>query len=303
MFRDAADQAVTVRRYCALRELAATSLRGKAFVILGVVDHAEDRPHLRPYLSVIIPAFDEERRIGRTLRLLSSHLGTLAYPSEILVVDDGSRDGTRAEVERATEDSPVRIRALHFPVNRGKGHAVRNGMLDAEGDVLVFYDADGSAPPEEIAKLVAAIARGADVAAGSRRLDQALVERSLKRKLISRGFNVLVRSIVGLDVEDSQCGIKAFQRHAARRIFEQQKLDGFAFDCEVLAIAHRQGWQIVDVPVKWTDAAGSKLNLARASLAMLYDLTRIRRLVADVAPVTSRSWRPRDLTERPNERA
>lgn len=250
-----------------------------------------------PWLSVVIPAYDEERRIGRTLARLAEHLAVERYPAEILVVDDGSRDGTADAVARAAEASIVRIRLLRFPKNRGKGHAVRNGILDARGDVIAFYDADGSAPPSEIGKLVDAILGGADVAAGSRRLAASEVERSLKRKIVSRGFNVFVRALVGLDVEDSQCGIKAFHRQAARAIFERQQLDGFAFDCEVLALAQRQGWRVVDVPVRWTDADGSKLDVARASLAMLYDLTRIRGLVRDVGPIAKSGWRPRAIGE------
>ncbi len=244
-----------------------------------------------PWLSVVIPAFDEERRLGPTLDRLGAWLATQARPSEIVVVDDGSRDGTRALVEARAKDAPVRLRVLAFDVNRGKGHAVRSGMLDAAGDVIVFYDADGSAPPMEIGKLADAIERGADVAVGSRR-HTASVERSLKRTLVSRSFNFLVRAIVRLDVSDSQCGIKAFHRSAARAIFERQRLDGFAFDCEVLAIAARQGWRVEDVPVSWRDADGSKLDVARASIVMLRDLTRIRRLVRDVTPIPRGAHRP-----------
>lgn len=240
---------------------------------------------MRPHLSVVIPAFDEERRIGRTLWLLAEYLAARPFASEILVVDDGSRDATRSVVDRAAATSPVPMRLLRFDRNRGKGHAVRNGILDADGEILAFYDADGSAPPSELVKLVDAITQGADVAAGSRGLEESRVERSLKRRIVSKSFNVLVRAIVGLDVKDSQCGIKAFHRDAARAIFERQRLDGFAFDCEVLAIAERQGWSVVDVPVEWTDAPGSKLDVPRASLAMLYDLTRIRRLVRGVERV------------------
>lgn len=238
---------------------------------------------MRPHLSVVVPAFDEERRIGRTLGLLAEYLAARPFASEIVVVDDGSRDATRSVVERAAETSRVPVRLLRSDRNRGKGHAVRSGILATDGDIVAFYDADGSAPPSELVKLADAIGRGADVAAGSRRHDQSRVERSLKRRIVSRSFNVLVRAIVGLDVADSQCGIKAFHRDAARAIFERQQLDGFAFDCEVLAIAQRQGWRVASVPVEWTDHPASKLDVPRASLAMLYDLTRIRRLVRGVA--------------------
>jgi dolichyl-phosphate beta-glucosyltransferase len=238
----------------------------------------------------VIPAFDEERRIGPTLERLGVWLAAQPGTAEIVVVDDGSRDGTRALVESiALHASPsVRVRVLAFDRNRGKGHAVRSGVLAAEGEIIAFYDADGSAPPTELGKLAAAIGAGADVALGSRR-NAREVERSWKRTIVSRSFNLLVRAIVKLDVSDSQCGIKAFHREAARAIFERQKLDGFAFDCEVLAIASRQGWRVVDVPVSWRDAEGSKLDVARASIAMLRDLTRIRRLVRDVKPIAKRT--------------
>lgn len=233
----------------------------------------------RPRLSVVIPAFDEARRIGRTLERLDAHFHDRAGATELVVVDDGSKDGTDGLVLEIVSRSRVPVRLLRLEKNGGKGRAVRTGILAAEGELVAFYDADGSAPPSELDVLVAAIDQGADVAAGSRRLDGAEVDRSLRRRIVSRSFNLLVRTIVGLDVLDSQCGIKAFRRDAARAIFERQTLDGFAFDCEVLALADRLGLRVEHVPVRWFDGEGSKLDVARASIAMLRDLARIRGLV------------------------
>jgi glycosyltransferase involved in cell wall biosynthesis len=248
-----------------------------------------------PYLSVIIPAYNEERRIGKTLSSLDQYLRWQPYMSEVLVVDDGSRDRTCDVVTEASTKAKVPVRLIKSERNRGKGHAVRSGMLRADGDILAFYDADGSAPPEELPKFLQAISDGADVAVGSRMLDPADVERSMGRKLVSRTFNFFVRSVLGLDVADTQCGIKAFQRQAAHRIFRHQTIDGFAFDCEILVIAQRQEWTRVEIPVRWTDAPGSKVNVATHSLSMLYELARIQRSTQDVRRELGASWRPRTL--------
>jgi glycosyltransferase involved in cell wall biosynthesis len=186
--------------------------------------------------------------------------------SEIVVVDDGSRDGT-AELARAAG-----VRVLQNPGNRGKGYSVRHGMLKAEGDWLLFSDADLSTPIEELEKLWRVIEHEhANAAIGSRDLDRSLigVRQPLFREMGGRFFNLVIRLITGLPFHDTQCGFKLFEATAAREIFRRQRVERFGFDVEVLYIAQHLGYRTLEVPVRWNDVAGTKVKMLGAIAAFL----------------------------------
>lgn len=226
-----------------------------------------------PSLSIVIPAYNEESRLSATLERICEYLALEAPAfAEILVVDDGSRDRT---AEMAARFPGVRV--LSNPGNRGKGYSVRHGMLEARGEWTLFTDADLSTPLEELKKLWAAACAGAEVAIGSRALDRALigVRQPFLREASGRVFNLFMRAATGLPFHDTQCGFKLFRSCAARKIFALQMLDGFGFDVEVLFIARRLGYRVVEVPVRWNDVAGTKVSLARGLNAFL-DPLRVR---------------------------
>jgi glycosyltransferase involved in cell wall biosynthesis len=232
-------------------------------------------------LSLIVPAYNEEARLGQSLQKLKAWQLALGELSEILVVDDGSRDRT-AEVVRAAAGEFPNLRLLSNPGNRGKGYSVRHGMLAAKGEWLLFSDADLSTPLEEYGKLrAAAIEAGALGAIGSRALNRKLVgkHQPWTREAAGRAFNFVMRSLTGLPYADTQCGFKLFRRDAAREVFSRQTLDGFSFDVEILFIAKRLGLKVVEVPVRWFDAEGSKVTL-RQGVKSFEDLMHIRRQAA-----------------------
>jgi dolichyl-phosphate beta-glucosyltransferase len=229
-------------------------------------------------LSIVIPAYNEERRLPSTLDAVFAWLDGNSYrDAEVLVVDDGSTDSTAALVEaRAIQES--RLRLVRNPGNRGKGYAVRHGMLEAQGDWILFSDADLSAPIEELPKLLAAAReKNSAVAIGSRALDRSLigVHQSQWRELSGIFFNRLMRLITGLPFADTQCGFKLFRRDAARRIFPLQRLDGFSFDVEDMFIAQTLGIATSEVPVRWNNVEGTKVGMAQG-IASFLDLLRIR---------------------------
>jgi len=225
-------------------------------------------------LSIVIPAFNERRRLGRTLEQIRRFAETHTNVREILVVDDGSTDGTAERVRELTAGSPP-ARVLINRVNRGKGYSVRRGVLAAEADAVLVTDADLSTPIEEIAKLLACLARGDDVAIGSR--DAAATTRTWPRRVMEWAFRTTRQRLLLADIHDTQCGFKCFRREAAREIFSRVTVDRFAFDCEVLVIARRLGFRIREVSVIWRADPDSRLRPIRDSLAMLADLLRIRR--------------------------
>jgi len=214
---------------------------------------------LRRSISIIIPAFNETKRLPSTLQTLRNYLDQSTWEfTEIVVVDDGSRDGT-PDVARAAG-----ARVLENPGNRGKGYSVRHGMLQAKGDWVLFTDADLSAPIDDLEKLWSEIERsGASIAIGSRAVDRSLigVHQPRLRELSGQIFNVAMRMVTGLPFQDTQCGFKLFERRAAAAIFERQSLDGFGFDVEVLFIATRLGYRVVEVPVRWNNVPGTKVSL------------------------------------------
>ncbi len=231
-------------------------------------------------LSIIIPAYNEETRLPATLESVVRYTESSVWsPVEILVVNDGSRDGTSA-VARRFADAHPQVRVLENPGNRGKGFAVRHGMLEARYDWRLFSDADLSAPIEELDKLWEAVERQrTTVAIGSRALNRKLIgtHQSALREHGGRLFNLFVRLVAGLNFWDTQCGFKLFEASAAQQIFSRQQFERFGFDAEVLFIAQHLGHQISEVPVRWNHVEGTKMSLFGDSLDMILDLFRIRR--------------------------
>jgi glycosyltransferase involved in cell wall biosynthesis len=227
--------------------------------------------------SIVIPAYNESRRIVRTLNRILIYLAEQRWDAELIVVNDGSRDDTADIVRRFVEKNPM-MRLIENPGNRGKGYSVRNGMLNARGDVLLFSDADLSAPIEESAKLFQAIASGADVAIGSRWLEKELqTERQpLYRQFFGRLFNLMLRVTLGLKYKDTQCGFKAFTRPAADAIFPLQRIERWGFDPELIFLAETKGFRITEVPVKWAHDDKTTISPLRDGTRMLVDLLRIR---------------------------
>jgi dolichyl-phosphate beta-glucosyltransferase len=210
-------------------------------------------------LSIIIPAYNEEKRLPATLSRVREYLSASNWEfSEIVVVDDGSRDGTVKIAEGAG------VRVLRNPGNRGKGYSVRHGMLEAKGEWTLFSDADLSAPIEEVERLwVAAELENASVVIGSRAVDRSMVgiHQPFLREMSGRFFNLAMRAVTNLSFRDTQCGFKLFERAAAREIYKRQTIDGFGFDVEVLYIARHLGYRTFEVPVRWDDVAGTKVSM------------------------------------------
>lgn len=232
-----------------------------------------------PFLSIVIPAYNEEQRIGRTLEGTFEYLDAQSYDSEVLVVNDGSRDRTAETVLRFAERSSGRLRLIENPGNRGKGYAVRNGMLQAAGDIALFYDADLATPTSEIVKVITPIAENRyDVVFGSRALDRSLIgtHQSVARETIGKVGNLIQFMLTGLNFKDTQCGFKAFRREAAQTVFPLQQIDGFGFDPEILFIAKKQGWRLLETPVRWNHVEGSKVNPIASPIKVLLEVSTIR---------------------------
>lgn len=229
-------------------------------------------------LSIIIPAYNESRRLANTLGAALAYFADSGLAGELIVVDDGSSDGT-AEIVESYATSHPQVRLLRNDGNRGKGYSVRRGMLEARGRVALFSDADESTPLTEASKLLAAIESGeADVAIASRELPASDLARpqARHRRVLGWFFRQLVRLIVVRGFRDTQCGLKAFRREVAREVFQRQRLDRFAFDVEVIYLARRLGYRVVEVPVRWLDSRESRVRPVRDGLRMVYDLLRIR---------------------------
>jgi glycosyltransferase involved in cell wall biosynthesis len=215
-------------------------------------------------LSIVVPAYNEQARLPDTIRRIQDYLSKSEWVShEILIVDDGSTDGTAEAASAFARDSPY-VRVLRNPANRGKGCSVRRGMLEARGEWRLFTDADHSTPIEEIDKLWAAMQRnGSEVAIGSRAMDRSLIgiHQPGMRESAGKVFNSVMRAVVGLQIRDTQCGFKLFQGAAAQEIFSRQTQERFGFDVEILFIAKKHGYKISEVPVRWNHVDGSKVGM------------------------------------------
>jgi len=227
--------------------------------------------------SLVIPAYNESERITASLDKILAYIAQNNWDAEVLVVNDGSRDNT-ADVIRQYEQSSSIVRLLENPGNRGKGYSVRHGMLQARGDVLIFSDADLSSPIYESAKLIREIEKGADVAFGSRWLeaDTQTERQSILRQIAGRVYNLLLRAILGLNYKDTQCGLKAFTRDAAEKVFTRQKIERWGFDPELLFIAKKFGMKMVEVPVEWAHDDRSKINPVVDGFKMGMEMLKIR---------------------------
>jgi dolichyl-phosphate beta-glucosyltransferase len=228
-------------------------------------------------LSVVVPAYNEEKRLEAPLRHMLSELRRRRGRWEVIVVDDGSRDGTSALV-LSIAAAYDELRLIRLPENRGKGYAVRTGIVNARGKQVLFADADGATPIAELERLELALANGADVAIGSRALarHEVNVAARLHRRLIGRIFHFAVSTLAVRGFQDTQCGFKLFRRAAAQDLFSHMRIPGFSFDVEVLVMAQRRGYRVAEVPVNWEHQPGSKVNLVLDSLRMLRDLFIIR---------------------------
>ena len=228
-----------------------------------------------PFLSIVIPAYNEEVRIVPTIGAIASHVSELGVRWELIVADDGSKDQTVALVE-ALEMANLRV--LRAPANGGKGSAVQRGMLAARGRYILFDDADNSTPIEELAKLLGKLTdEGYDIAVGSRAADGAdEAHRTLLRRILSGGLRWMVRHIFRIGVRDTQCGFKLFTRAAAQRLHTAQTIAGFSFDLEILYLAAKLGYQVAEVPVAWIDAPGSKVDTRKEVQRFLRDLLKIK---------------------------
>jgi dolichyl-phosphate beta-glucosyltransferase len=231
----------------------------------------------QPGLSIVVPAYNEQERLGPTIRSYLDYCRGRQLSVELIVVDDGSLDSTSAVVERLSAEYPE-LRLIRLAENRGKGYAVRTGVVNARGHLVLFADADGATPLSELARLQAAIGEGADVAIGSRALagEGVRVRAKLYRRAIGRAFHLLVRSLTVKGVQDTQCGFKLFRGPVAHDLFSRMRMTGFSFDVELLMMAKRQGYRVAEVPVNWVHQPGSKVNLALDSMRMARDLFVIR---------------------------
>ncbi|HKE34030.1 MAG TPA: dolichyl-phosphate beta-glucosyltransferase [Candidatus Acidoferrum sp.] len=229
-----------------------------------------------PELSIVIPAFNEELRLPATLERIATYLERSRRDVEVLVVDDGSKDRTATVADSLRSKIPT-LRVVPNGVNRGKGYSVRHGVREARGRIVLFTDADLSAPIEEADKLVDAL-ENFDVAIGSRAVNRSLitVHESPFREFAGIIFNKLVRLILWLPFVDTQCGFKAFVRDRCQIIFEQQTIERFGFDPELLYLARRHGLRAVEVPVRWGHSPATKVNMLRDSLQMFLDVFVIR---------------------------
>jgi glycosyltransferase involved in cell wall biosynthesis len=230
-----------------------------------------------PQYSIVIPAYNENARIPATLQSVVACIHEHGWSAEVIVVNDGSRDAT-AEVVRAFAAHAPEVRLVENPGNRGKGYSVRNGILQAQGDMVMFTDSDLSAPIEEATLLFDAIAAGADIAIGSRWLekDRQSIRQPLYRQFFGRCFNAVTRFVMRLPFADTQCGFKAFTRQAAQTVFQLQTIERWGFDPEILFIALKRGFRVVEVPVSWAHDERTRMSYLKDGITMLQEIARIR---------------------------
>ena len=230
-----------------------------------------------PTYSIVIPAYNESARLGTSLEKVLAFVQAQGWDAEVLVVNDGSRDNTGEIVRTFARKDPI-VKLLENPGNRGKGYSVRNGMLHAQGRIILFSDADLSSPIEEAPKLLNALEAGADIAIGSRwlRAETQTQRQPLHRQVFGRIFNLLLRISLGLQFADTQCGFKAFKRAAAQAIFPRQKIERWGFDPEILFLARKLRFQVQEVPVAWGHSGGARINPVIDGAKMFQEMLRVR---------------------------
>lgn len=231
------------------------------------------------HLSVVIPAYQEGKTIRRALATIVQYLGKQPWSWEILVVNDGSQDATAAEAAAgAAALAPERIRLLHHPRNLGKGAAVRTGVLASAGEWILFCDADGATPIEELGKLLPALERGADLVVGSRRIPGADIQRHQQRlrQVCGRIYTHLTNWLLTSNVSDITCGFKLLRRPAAQAIFQRGRVTGWSFDAELFYLAHLLGYRVVEIPVTWAHQPNTKVRVWRDAVTSFAELLRIR---------------------------
>lgn len=229
------------------------------------------------HLSIVIPAYNEENRINRTLQAVKDYYDSKPYSYDVLVVSDGSSDGTVLAARQFAE-THSNFKVLDYTPNRGKGYAVRLGILKSIGDLILFMDADLATPLEETEKLINSIESGASVAIGSRPLKESNLEihQPWYREMLGRGFNKAVQLLSVKGIQDTQCGFKLFTKEAAHDIFSRTKLDRFGFDFEALQTAADLGYKIDEIPIRWSHQEGSKVILMRDGPQMIKDLLKLK---------------------------
>jgi dolichyl-phosphate beta-glucosyltransferase len=236
---------------------------------------------MKPRLSIVIPAYNESDRIVDPLQKIASYIDASNLDAEIIVVDDGSSDDTAAIADQTLDGIPEdRKRVIRYDDNRGKGFAVKTGLLAATADVALFSDADLSTPIEETMKLVEPIETGVcDVAFGSRALDRSLIgtHQPWRREQGGKVMNFIIRTMSGLPFSDTQCGFKAFNMARFRPLLDLMTIDRFGFDVEFLFVANHHGLKLSEIPVRWNDVAGSKVSVLRDTRRMISELNQIRR--------------------------
>ncbi len=241
------------------------------------MNHRTDASLIDTSLSIVIPAYNEALRIGKTLDRICDYLADRGYSHEIIVVNDGSNDDTAKVVKKAAENHPA-IVLLQNGMNKGKGYSVKQGVLSSKGRYILMSDADLSTPIEEIGQLFKELEGGYDIAIGSRSVSGSMIlkRQSWFRQLMGKTFNMLVQAFAVRGIRDTQCGFKLFKGDAARMVFARQRIERFAFDVEALYLAKKMGLRIREVPVVWVNSPDSKVSIFTDSLQMFRDLLKIR---------------------------
>jgi dolichyl-phosphate beta-glucosyltransferase len=232
---------------------------------------------LEPTYTIVIPAYNESTRLGTTLEKVLAYVHSHRWDAEVLVVNDGSRDNTAEIVQTFAARDPT-LRLIENPGNRGKGYSVRNGMIHAQGKIVLFTDADLSSPIEEAPKLLQALEAGADIAIGSRwlRAETQTQRQPLYRQLFGRIFNLLLRTTLGLQFADTQCGFKAFKRPTVEAIFSLQKIERWGFDPEILYLARKFGFKVKEIPVAWGHSGETRIHPLVDGARMFQEMLRVR---------------------------
>ncbi len=230
-----------------------------------------------PFISVIIPAYNEEKRIRESLITIQKYLDEQTYSTELIIVDDGSSDQTSV-ISKECLNGNQNHRIIHYSPNRGKGYAVKKGVLDAEGAYIAFMDADLSTPIDELEPFIKTLQSGYDVVIGTRKNKEAKVckKQPFFRELLGKGFTLLSNILLVRGISDITCGFKAFRKEAGQDIFRRQLIDNWSFDAETLFLANQLGYKVKEVPVTWYDALGTKVRLGRDVLGSLKGILQIR---------------------------